>query len=271
MDYPEKFEPKESILGHGSFGKVYLVQRTHDKKKFAIKKVPMISEDGADNYQKFVKEAIISSMIEDIKHSSTLDITVIGNDYALIMNYYPLTLARLVYEGKASIGQLNHHYRQLVSVVNYLHENGVAHRDLKLENICLDLNGGIKVIDFGNAVLFNAPGPALCIDVCGTDQYIAPEVLQSKVYDAKLCDTWSLGIIYLVMVTLKLPWPLACITQSSFTDYVRDREMFIKRYIDWPSSNLSKNIVLSMLNPDPSKRITTDALLEEDFFLDRYL
>lgn len=114
-------------------------------------------------------------------------------------------------------------FRQLLSAVVHMHERGVAHRDLKLENVRLDRDGSIKVIDFGLANVFKKlegdGAPKYDIkplnDAVGSDRYMAPELIETMLnggntsYDAFSADTWSLGICLFTMVTGFFPFDRA--------------------------------------------------------------
>lgn len=91
----------------------------------------------------------------------------------------------------------------------YFHEKGIVHRDLKLLNILLtgtkhehcdekeDLR--VKVIDFGTAFLKQGEGKIDLSTGCGTIDFMAPEILEGKPYDAK-CDMWSIGVIAFFLI-----------------------------------------------------------------------
>ena len=81
---------------------------------------------------------------------------------------------------------------QMIIGIGKLHEKGIVHRDLKLENIMLDANGYIKIIDFGLAKILATDEVAMT--QCGTSEYFAPEVLKQCGYD-KMVDYWAVGIL----------------------------------------------------------------------------
>ncbi|XP_052833474.1 serine/threonine-protein kinase MARK2 isoform X2 [Octopus bimaculoides] len=108
--------------------------------------------------------------------------------------------------------------RQIISAVHYLHERGVAHRDLKMENIMLDeKKKNIKIVDFGLSNTFSKDN--LMKTHCGSPEYAAPELFNpSEKYGPEI-DIWSLGIIFYTMLVGKLPFT----TPSS--DQFRRREL----------------------------------------------
>lgn len=93
--------------------------------------------------------------------------------------------------------------RQTMDAVHYMHQSGLAHRDLKLENLLLDDGWNIKLCDFGFA---KALGRNLSQTYCGSKSYAAPEILRGQPYDPVKADVWAMGVILYIMVTGKMPF-----------------------------------------------------------------
>ncbi|KAI8866868.1 kinase-like protein [Ramicandelaber brevisporus] len=196
---------------------------------------------------------------------------------------------------------INSLFRQIVDAVAYMHlEHGVAHRDLKLDNICLDSNGTIRIIDFGCATkcaavkrsgssntYSNAIVPVT--GVCGSDPYIAPEVFESRKqpglgYDATKVDVWALGIIYMAMVSVHFPWSVAQVTDANFVRYMMHPEVVIKHWLTRRSPSPANGVqhqqccenalghadaislTRRMLAVDPAQRISCEQILEDGWF-----
>ncbi|XP_030839128.1 5'-AMP-activated protein kinase catalytic subunit alpha-1 isoform X3 [Strongylocentrotus purpuratus] len=129
--------------------------------------------------------------------------------YCLIMEYVPgrdlLTLVRGQKGGRLKEGVARRFVRQLVSALHHMHEHGIVHRDLKMENIMMDKQReNVKIIDFG---LSNQCGPEELFKThCGSPEYAAPELyVAGRDYGPEV-DIWSLGVIMFAMVTGKLPF-----------------------------------------------------------------
>jgi len=91
-------------------------------------------------------------------------------------------------------------FKQLLDAIAHCHEKGVAHCDLKLENIIFDRYGKIKVIDFGLSHSIQNKGFGTYRKLLGTYGYMAPEVHKSQIYNIKKSDLFSLAVILFIMV-----------------------------------------------------------------------
>ena len=91
---------------------------------------------------------------------------------------------------------------QIMDAIEYLHENNIAHLDIKLENLIIH-EGTVKLIDFGNACKIT---DKKCIVYGGTFDYLSPEVLKKMPFDAKSADVWAFGVVLYNLVYNKPPW-----------------------------------------------------------------
>lgn len=143
--------------------------------------------------------------------------------------------------------------RQLVSIVNYLHEVGIIHRDIKPENILITEDNGyptVKLIDFGLSRLL---GPNdKCVIPCGTLGYVAPEVLGNDGYSFEV-DIWSIGIVLYLMLRGLLPFESK--DNKELVKLTMAAKIILKD-IYWDKISLeAKDLVYKLLEPDPKSRI----------------
>ncbi|CAO2593358.1 Sperm motility kinase [Lemmus lemmus] len=100
--------------------------------------------------------------------------------------------------------QAQHIFCQIVCAVHYCHDNDIAHRDIKLDNILLDGKGNIKLCDFGLAIRVSSG--QRCKGFCGTIEYCAPELFDDTEYDARAVDIWSMAVVLYAMVIARFPF-----------------------------------------------------------------
>ena len=101
------------------------------------------------------------------------------------------------------------YFAQIAFAVKTLHELGICHRDLKLENFLLDGYDRIKLADFGLSKAFvttEGQEADLLSTYCGTTDYAAPEVLRNQPYDGRLTDIWSIGVVLFAMLSGCFPF-----------------------------------------------------------------
>jgi serine/threonine protein kinase len=138
---------------------------------------------------------------------------------------------------------------EIVRGLKYIHAQNVIHRDLKLGNLMLDSEMGIKIGDFGLATKVDFQGQRKKT-ICGTPNYIAPEILtRSSNGHSFEVDVWSLGVVLYTLVVGKPPFQ----TKSARTTYRRIRE----NSYSFPStpalSTDLKNIITAMLCTEPGR------------------
>nr|XP_018906182.1 PREDICTED: testis-specific serine/threonine-protein kinase 4-like [Bemisia tabaci] len=100
-------------------------------------------------------------------------------------------------------------FRQLVDAVEYCHEKGVVHRDIKCENLLMDRDYNIKLSDFGFARGSMKPKsgiPIMSETFCGSYAYASPEILRGIPYQPQLSDIWSMGVVLYATVYGRLPF-----------------------------------------------------------------
>lgn len=148
-------------------------------------------------------------------------------------------------------------FKQVVQAVCYCHQNQIAHRDLKPDNLLLQEDGVIKLCDFGvSRKMLNG---CLMNDYVGTRAFMAPEIQQKKSYVGWAADIWSLGIILYTLVTGTIP----------FRDAISSEDLVLKTSkaeFDFPQnlklSTEIKDLITSCLKVNPGRRPTTTAILK---------
>ncbi|KAF9449780.1 Pkinase-domain-containing protein [Macrolepiota fuliginosa MF-IS2] len=151
---------------------------------------------------------------------------------------------------------------QLIGACHYMHTHQVIHRDLKLGNLLLDANMNIKVADFGLAALIENPGERKKT-ICGTPNYIAPEVLFDTVNGHSFeVDTWSIGVILYTLIIGRPPFQ----TKDVKEIYKRIRDNEYEFPIERKVGSAAKTLIQQILTPDPALRPTLHEILDHFFF-----
>ena len=136
---------------------------------------------------------------------------------------------------------------ELVLAIEFLHKNNMVYRDLKPENILLDSKGHVKLTDFGLSKILDEESDK-AFTICGTPQYLAPEVLLKKGYD-KAVDWWSLGCVMYEMLSGKLPFAIKRGIKLSTKIY--------EKGVEFPKNmnNDAKDLIQKLLVVDPKDRL----------------
>jgi 5'-AMP-activated protein kinase catalytic alpha subunit len=117
----------------------------------------------------------------------------------------------IVKNGYISEKESRFFFRQILSAVDYCHQNSIIHRDLKPENLLLDAYHNIKIIDFGFGNTFHKD--RLLDTYCGSPYYAAPEMIKGIRYVGPEVDIWSMGVILYALLSGKLPFDAVNMTE----------------------------------------------------------
>lgn len=145
-----------------------------------------------------------------------------------------------------------------------MHQYGIVHRDIKLENIMMNNSSDLavpKLVDFGLAKII---GPSEKADEpFGTLGYVAPEVLKKEPYSFS-CDLWSLGCIAYALLSGSLPFD--CETQEETIKMTLQGPLEFDLPIWDTVSDTAKDLITGLLMKDPAKRLTLDRVLAHPWF-----
>ncbi|KAF3920762.1 PAK-2p27 [Dactylellina cionopaga] len=217
----KKYGKFGKILGQGAGGSVRLMKRPHDGVTFAVKefRAKHQYESEKDYAKKVTAEFCIGSTLHHGNIIETLDIIHERGKWYEVMEYAPYDLFATVMTGKMGREEIACSFMQILNGVKYLHDMGLAHRDLKLDNVVINEFGILKIIDFGSAVVFRYPFETdivMAHGIVGSDPYLAPEVCNDLKYDPQPADIWSLAIIFCCMSLRRFPWKAPRMSDNSF-------------------------------------------------------
>ena len=231
-------------IGHGSFGTVYKMLDSKGK-EFAVKEVKL------DEWSR--NEVAIQS---DCCHPNVLPIqkviTTADNIYVVMpcceYDVYSLMNSYMILDD-----QVKSYYSDVLNAVSYLHEKQIYHRDIKPENVMIYKKRAM-LADFGLATM-----DKFVSDKSGTSMYCAPEVQAGKEYDASKQDMWSLGLLLINLLCAEDAWK--SVEDPAYAKFRKDPKTFLKQL--YPFSEEILEILLNLLNEEPSQRMEASELVEK--------
>jgi len=147
------------VLGSGAGGSVRLMKRSSDGTTFAVKqfRARHSYESEKDYNKKVTAEFCVGSTLHHGNIIETMDLITEKGSYFVVMEYAPYDLFAIVMTGKMSREEVACCTLQILNGMTYLHNMGLAHRDMKLDNVVVNEHGIMKIIDFGSAAVFRYP------------------------------------------------------------------------------------------------------------------
>ena len=253
---------KGKFLGKGGFAKCYEFTNMENGKVMAAKIIPKVTLKKSRHRQKLLSEIKIH---RGLTHPNIVKFEHVFEDnenvYILLEMCTNQTLNDLCKRRKRLTEfEAQYYLFQIVGSLKYLQKNRVIHRDLKLGNLFLNDKLEIKLGDFGLAAKLDFDNEKRHT-VCGTPNYLAPEVLSNKAGHGYEVDVWSLGVVLYALVVGKPPFE----TPEVKMTYEKIKKVIYAFPEQIPLTENVKNLITKIFNVDPSKRPTLDQILEHPF------
>ncbi|KAF2465758.1 Pkinase-domain-containing protein [Lindgomyces ingoldianus] len=237
----------QRTLGTGSFGRVHLVQSKHNQRFYAVKVLKKAQVVKMKQVEHTNDER---RMLQQVKHPFLITLWGTFQDSKnlyMVMDFVEGgELFSLLRKSQRFPNPVAKFYAAEVTLaLDYLHQQNIIYRDLKPENLLLDRHGHLKITDFG----FAKEVPDITWTLCGTPDYLAPEVVASKGYN-KSVDWWSLGILIFEML-------------CGFTPFwdggspMKIYENILKGRVKYPSyiHPDAQDLLQKLITPDLTKRL----------------
>ena len=268
------------LIGQGAFGKVNIGLNILTGRVVAIKSFnkKTLSANG-DNMKKILSE---TDLMKKLNHPNITKILEMFEDdgYILIAMEYingGNLFSFVKKRRKLSEKTAKFLFRQIILGIKHIHSKKIVHRDIKLENILIDLNNNIKICDFGiGRILKNEK--QMLFDKCGTPMYMAPEILLSsktKGYEGFPVDIWSSGISLYIMLSGTLPFNLKNKESSDMSNESNNNNIELQYSIinKEPKkiekiSDEARDLLKGLLNKNPKKRLTIEQILNHPWLME---
>jgi len=251
-------------IGRGAYGEV---RRALHKKTNVLRAVKIIYKDASDkeDHERLINEV---NILRNLDHPNIMKIIEFYQDekaFHIVTEFYnggelfdKITEMKNFSEKQAAIAM-----KQILSAVNYCHQNNIVHRDLKPENILYESkrdDAQLKIIDFGTSKAYTHN--TKMNQKFGTPYYIAPEVLKRK-YTEK-CDVWSCGVIMYILLCGYPPF-------NGDNDKIIVDKVLSGKYefnpAEWIGiSEDAIKFIKKMMEYDPNQRYSAEQALNDPWF-----
>jgi protein-serine/threonine kinase len=241
---------KIKLLGKGSFGEVFLVKYIKTNKIYAMKILDKnkVIEGGQVEHTKIERDLLVN-----INCPFIVEIKFAFQDKE---NLYIITeflqggelFFHLHKEKRFTNDKAKFYVAEIVAAIEYLHKKKIVYRDLKPENVLISDTGHVKLTDFGLSKIFKK-SKEKAYTICGTPQYLAPEVIISEDgYDSTV-DWWSLGCVLYELLIGRAPFRI-CLGDSLNEDLYK-KKILIPDYV----CEDAKDLITKLLVVEPKKRL----------------
>lgn len=252
---------RTKIIGRGNFSTIYEGYHQQFNKPVAVKKLDVEDTQKLKNYvqreidlhQKLVHPHIVSMYDHYIDHE-------ISSIY-IFMEYCPKgDFSHFQQKRPMMEWTINKYMRQFTSALEYIHNLGVFHRDLKPHNLLLDVEYNLKVSDFGlSKNEIEGSVAAMHKTYCGSPLYMAPEIIFDSTYDNK-SDLWSVGVILYEWITGHHPYK--CKNLYELMTRMKSEVFTLPTIYKAKLSESLVKLLEALMNKNPSERIEWQVLFK---------
>lgn len=246
------------IIGKGSFSNVFEVINRKTHVKFALKKM----EPRSDSEKKlFLNEYLVTILCKHPNIISYYKIYDYKNEISILQELMQFPLARILSPlSQMPLKVVYYITKEILKALDYIHSKHRIHRDLKSDNILLNLQGEVKLADLGFAVQLTEERSNR-YTLAGTPCWIAPEIIDNQKYNTKV-DIWSLGVVIIELVEGEPP--NFGKSQNLIFNAIKNHEIALAH----PADQNCQRLVGYCLRKNPEERFTAAQILEDSVFND---
>ena len=247
-------------IGHGAFGKVNISLHVASGRLVAIKTFTKKNLKNKHAKNKIKHEIEMLSRLRHPFITQIYDSFETEKHIFIVMEYICGDLLGFIRKrGKLSESVTKVIFKQIIEGLKYIHRKKIVHRDIKLDNILIDLTNTVKICDFGVSKKINKGD--IMYDHCGTPAYIAPEIFKNHGYEGYSCDIWSAGVTLYYMLGGVQPF---CAESIKDLEKIILEGKYDKLDDVSPEAN---DLIDGMLQLDPKKRLTEDEILNHPWIV----
>ena len=267
-------------LGEGMTAKVFLGREIETQKLVAIKFLMKSHlSKSTSRVADFRREIDILSKLD---HEGIVNMIEAGEDGILqgtnqttkydisyiVMDYYPDEFFNFCINMGAMGEDAGRFFlSQLLDTLEYIHQNDIAHRDLKIDNMLIDEELNIKLLDFGLSAQTKTRG---LTDSVGTPFYMAPELHDERPHNGTEVDVFALGVILFTIIAGNFPFDRAVKSNSFYQLLMLDQlDLFFQSHKASHLSDNFKNLIVRMLSYNSADRPTIDDIRYHPWMMER--
>lgn len=242
----------EKKIGAGGMGEVFLAEDTRLNRKVALKFLPAEFTFDPNVKTRFIREAQAAAALNHPNIITVYEVAEFQNRIFLAMEYVEgESLKDVLAEKECRLSEIIDIAMQICQGLAKAHQAGIVHRDIKPQNILIDLDGRVRIVDFGLAKLKGDVKITQAGSTLGTVSYMSPEQAKGEEVDRR-SDVFSLGVMLYEMITGQLPFQgehQAAILNSILTE----EPQLLSRYNNRISQEVER-IVFKALAKDKEER-----------------
>lgn len=236
-----------------------------DGKQFAVKILKVKNDDQRERFKREIEIAKILNHDNIVKYYETKEVDE-GTIYLLMQHIKGSNLESYMDEYDTGLEEQKAKklFLQLIQAINFIHSQGIYHRDLKLENLMFDQESEkVYLIDFGYCALNSEKGSSIFNDPVGSPLYSCPEKMKNTPYCAQSSDIWSLGICLFRLLNGFYPfYPHDTNGIEELSDQVINADVYINPELS-PQAN---DLLINMLHKNPQRRFSVQQILNHPWF-----